>query len=57
MRHPCKELLFGVHEGIHMKALRTCGWKRGSMGSHLTGRSAHKFLTGQITVGSHAPGI
>lgn len=31
--------------------------KTGSMDSHLTGHSDHKFLTVQIMVGSHSPGI
>ena len=34
-----------------------CIKKGGSMKSHLTGWSDHKFLTGRVMVGSHTPGI
>lgn len=34
-----------------------CGGKRDSIENNHTGWSDHKLLTGQVMVGSHAPGI
>ena len=43
----------GVCSGSALQFWR--GQNGGSMETNLTGRSDHNFLSGQVTVGSHAP--